>query len=148
MTLFSGEYETLEVIDTAAEIGVVTLIVLAVVKLFVTSLLLVTGWKGGYIFPTMFAGVALGMAVHLIFPSIPLAVAVAATMAGAMVATDEGATLHRPVCRDTCAAGGLPRDRNCRDRRPAGDDEAVMVPRPQAGQSETKEQEQVYPGPE
>ena len=35
----------------------------------------------------MFAGTALGMAAHLIFPDIPVAVAVAATMGDAMVAT-------------------------------------------------------------
>ena len=60
---------------------------MALAKLFITTLCLATGWKGGYIFPTMFAGAALGMAAHLIFPFIPEAVAVAATMAGAMVAT-------------------------------------------------------------
>ncbi len=148
LTLFSGEYETLEVIDTAAEIGVVTLIVLAVVKLFVTSLLLATGWKGGYIFPTMFAGVALGMAVHLIFPSIPIAVAVAATMAGAMVATMKAPLFTAlfvailvqreayPVIAIAVIVGLLATMK------------LSMVPRPQAGQSETKEQEQVYPGPE
>ena len=87
LTLFSGESQTLEVIDRAAEFGAVALIVLALVKLFITTLCLATGWKGGYIFPTMFAGAALGMAAHLIFPFIPEAVAVAATMAGAMVAT-------------------------------------------------------------
>ncbi|HRQ41326.1 MAG TPA: chloride channel protein [Chloroflexota bacterium] len=87
LTLFSGEDQTLTLIDTANEIGVPVLIAMALVKLFITSLLLVTGWKGGYIFPTMFASVALGMAAHLIFPSIPVAVAVAATMGGAMVAT-------------------------------------------------------------
>jgi chloride channel protein, CIC family len=63
------------------------LVALAVVKVVVTALLLATGWKGGYIFPVMFAGVALGMAIHQIFPGIPEAVAVAAAMAGAMVAT-------------------------------------------------------------
>ena len=73
--------------QSAAEFGALTLIVLALAKLFVTTLCLATGWKGGYIFPTMFAGAALGMAAHLIFPFIPQAVAVAATMAGAMVAT-------------------------------------------------------------
>ena len=62
------------------------LIVLALVKLFITTLCLTTGWKGGYIFPAMFAGAALGMAAHLIFPVILEAVAVAATMAGTMVA--------------------------------------------------------------
>jgi H+/Cl- antiporter ClcA len=87
LILFSGEEQTKVLIDQAAQIGAATLIVLAVVKLLITSLLLVSGWKGGYIFPTMFAGVALGMAVNLIFPDIPLAVAVSATMAGAMVTT-------------------------------------------------------------
>jgi H+/Cl- antiporter ClcA len=86
LTLFSGEAETADLIAHAAEIGVVMLIVLALVKLFATSLLLATGWKGGYIFPIMFASIALGMALDLMFPGIPVAVCVAATMAGALVA--------------------------------------------------------------
>lgn len=87
LILFSGEEQTTVLIEQASQIGATTLIVLALVKLLLTSLLLVTGWKGGYIFPTMFAGVALGMAANLLFPEIPLAVAVSATMAGAMVTT-------------------------------------------------------------
>ncbi len=87
LTLFSGEEQTVELIARAAEIGVTTLIILGLAKLLATSLLLATGWKGGYIFPILFAGVALGMAVNLLFPEIPVAVAVAATMAGALVAT-------------------------------------------------------------
>jgi H+/Cl- antiporter ClcA len=86
LTLFSGEEQTADLIVHAAEIGVVTLIVLAAVKLLATSLLLSTGWKGGYIFPIMFASVALGMALNLLFPAVPVAVTVAATMAGALVA--------------------------------------------------------------
>ncbi len=86
LTLFSGEAETADLINHAAEIGVLMLIVLGVAKLFATSLLLATGWKGGYIFPIMFASVALGLAVNLVFPGIPVAVTVAATMAGALVA--------------------------------------------------------------
>jgi H+/Cl- antiporter ClcA len=85
LTLFSGEAETNDLITHAVEIGVVMLIVLGLAKLFATSLLLATGWKGGYIFPIMFASVAMGMAVNLMFPSIPVAVTVAATMAGALV---------------------------------------------------------------
>jgi H+/Cl- antiporter ClcA len=85
LTLFSGESETAEVISHAVELGVVMLIVLSVAKLVATSLLLATGWKGGYIFPIMFAGVALGLAVNLLVPGIPVAVTVAATMAGALV---------------------------------------------------------------
>ena len=86
LTLFSGEAETVDLITHAAEIGVLMLVVLSLAKLFATSLLLATGWKGGYIFPIMFASVALGMAVNLLFPHIPVAVTVAATMAGALVA--------------------------------------------------------------
>jgi H+/Cl- antiporter ClcA len=87
LTLFSGEEQTSELVQQAAEIGVVMLIVLALAKIFSTSLLLATGWKGGYIFPIMFAGVALGMAGHLLFPDTPVAVTVAATLAGALVAS-------------------------------------------------------------
>jgi H+/Cl- antiporter ClcA len=87
LTLFSGESGTADLISHAAEIGVLMLIVLAIAKLFATSLLLATGWKGGYIFPIMFASVALGLGANLLFPGIPVAVAVAATMAGAMVAS-------------------------------------------------------------
>ena len=86
LTLFSGEEQTTELISHAAEIGVAMLILLGLFKLFATSLVLATGWKGGYIFPIMFASVALGMAVNLVFPGIPVAVTVAATMAGALVA--------------------------------------------------------------
>ena len=86
LTLFSGEEQTADLIAHAAEIGVLMLIVLAVAKLLATSLLLATGWKGGYVFPIMFASVALGLAVNLVFPHIPIAVTVAATMAGALVA--------------------------------------------------------------
>ena len=86
LTLFSGEEGTADLITNAAEIGVVMLIVLGLAKLFATSLLLSTGWKGGYIFPIMFASVALGLAVNLLLPGIPIAVTVAATMAGAFVA--------------------------------------------------------------
>jgi H+/Cl- antiporter ClcA len=86
LMLFSGEEGTSDLITHAAEIGVVMLIVLALFKLFATALLLATGWKGGYIFPIMFASVALGLAVNLLFPAIPVAATVAATMAGALVA--------------------------------------------------------------
>jgi H+/Cl- antiporter ClcA len=86
LTLFAGEEQTAELIAGAAEIGLVMLVVLAVAKLLASSLLLSTGWKGGYIFPIMFSSVALGLAVNLLFPGIPVAVTVAATMAGALVA--------------------------------------------------------------
>jgi H+/Cl- antiporter ClcA len=84
--LYSGEEQILTLMSEAAEIGVLMLVILAFAKVFATTLVLATGWKGGYIFPIMFASVAMGMAVDLFFPMIPVAVAVAATMAGALVA--------------------------------------------------------------
>ena len=63
------------------------LIVLAVSKLLATTLLLATGWKGGYIFPIMFAGIALGLACDLLLPGLPVAVTVASVLAGALVAS-------------------------------------------------------------
>ena len=86
LTLFSGEDQTLDLIQGATELGVWMLILLAVSKLLATSLLLATGWKGGYVFPILFAGVALGMACDLVFPGVPAAVAVSAALAGALVA--------------------------------------------------------------
>jgi H+/Cl- antiporter ClcA len=86
LTLFSGEAETVDLIHNAAEIGALMLIVLGVSKVLATSLLLATGWKGGYIFPILFASAAMGLAANLLFPHIPVAVAVAATLAGALVA--------------------------------------------------------------
>ena len=86
LTLYSGEDQTVDLIQNAAEIGVLMLIVLAFAKLLATTLLLATGWKGGYIFPIMFAGVALGMATNQLFPHLPVAVTVGAVVAGALVA--------------------------------------------------------------
>jgi H+/Cl- antiporter ClcA len=86
LTLFSGEAETLDLIAQATEIGFWMLLLLAVAKLFATSFMLATGWKGGYLFPIMFAGIALGMSGKVLFPSIPTAVPVAAALAGALTA--------------------------------------------------------------
>ena len=104
LTLFSGEAETADLIAHAAEIGVVMLIVLGLVKLFATTLLLATGWKGGYIFPIMFASVALGLAVDLLFPGIPVAVACRSDDGGRARGCFEGAiclrrSLHWSWCR-------------------------------------------------
>jgi H+/Cl- antiporter ClcA len=86
LTLFSGEEQTLDLIAQATEIGLLMLLLLAATKLFATALMLATGWKGGYIFPIMFAGIALGMAGKVLFPSVPTAVPVAAALAGALAA--------------------------------------------------------------
>jgi len=85
MTLFAGDTQVDTLVNEAAAIGFVMLILLGVGKLFATALLLATGWKGGYIFPILFSAVALGMACQLLFPNVPVAVTVAAVLAGALV---------------------------------------------------------------
>jgi H+/Cl- antiporter ClcA len=59
----------------AAEIGVVLLIVFALTKLVALSGALNFGFIGGPIFPLLFVGSCMGDAVHLIFPQIPLGLA-------------------------------------------------------------------------
>ncbi|RIK45355.1 MAG: hypothetical protein DCC59_18060, partial [Chloroflexi bacterium] len=87
LILFSGEDQTVELINNASQIGALNLVLLAVAKLLVTCFILAAGWKGGYLFPILFVGMALGLATNQLFPTIPAAVAVAATMGGVVVAT-------------------------------------------------------------
>ncbi|MCG3142393.1 MAG: putative ion-transport protein YfeO [Anaerolineae bacterium] len=87
LILFSGKDQTVELINHAAEIGALNLVLLAVAKLLVTCFILAAGWKGGYLFPILFVGMALRLATNQLFPTIPVAVAVAATMGGVVVAT-------------------------------------------------------------
>lgn len=82
LSLFSGEEALLTVIERGAELGVGMLLVLAVVKLFTMSLCLHSGFPGGFVFPVLFSAGTLGVAIHLVFPFVPLSVVVAGLMAG------------------------------------------------------------------
>jgi len=82
LTLFSGESELEEIIEHSAEIGLAMLLVLSVVKLFTLSVCLQTGFPGGFIFPILFSAGALGAAINLALPIIPLTVAMLCVMAG------------------------------------------------------------------
>jgi H+/Cl- antiporter ClcA len=59
----------------ATEIGVLLLIIFALAKLVALSGALNFGFIGGPIFPLLFVGSSLGSAIHLIFPQIPLGLA-------------------------------------------------------------------------
>lgn len=86
LLLFSGDAEIQELIDGAAELGMVMLLTLAVLKVLVTALLLAWGWSGGYIFPSFFMGTALGLAVHQLLPFIPEIVCIVCVISGVAVA--------------------------------------------------------------
>jgi H+/Cl- antiporter ClcA len=83
LTLFSGEAELEAIVEHSAEIGLVMLLVLSVIKLFTLSVCMQTGFPGGFIFPILFSAGALGAAINLLFPFIPLTVAMLCLMAGA-----------------------------------------------------------------
>ena len=81
LTMFLGS-EGLEIVtDNAAEMGAVLILVLVFAKILATAGAISTGFIGGPIFPLFFVGGAAGTAANLIFPSIPLALAVGCTMA-------------------------------------------------------------------
>lgn len=82
LTLFSGEAELNTILAEGAQIGVVMLLVLAVVKLITLSVCMSSGFPGGFVFPLFFSAGSLGYALHLIFPFIPLDVAMISMMAG------------------------------------------------------------------
>jgi chloride channel protein, CIC family len=82
LTLYSGEEELNTILVKGAEIGVVILLLLAVVKLFTLSVCFSSGFPGGFVFPLFFSAGSLGYAIHLLFPFIPLDITLVGTMAG------------------------------------------------------------------
>jgi H+/Cl- antiporter ClcA len=82
LTLFSGEHEISEVIANGETMGLAALLFLAVGKVLAAVVSLSTGFRGGRIFPVLFIGGTVGMAVHVAFPAIPAALAVSTGMAG------------------------------------------------------------------
>jgi H+/Cl- antiporter ClcA len=86
LTLFDGQEQIQDLIDNAAELGIIMLIILALAKIFLTVTCLSMGWTGGYVFPSFFIGASAGLAVHLVFPFIPEVVCMVCVIAGIAVA--------------------------------------------------------------
>jgi len=82
LTLHSGEEELHTILTEGAQIGALMLLLLAVLKLFTLSVCLSSGFPGGFVFPLLFSAGSLGYAIHLLFPFIPLTVALVGMMAG------------------------------------------------------------------
>ncbi len=86
LILFSGDAELQVLLDDAAELGLISLLALAFMKVLVTAMCLSLGWSGGYIFPSFFMGAALGLAIHQALPFIPGIVCLVCVMSGVAVA--------------------------------------------------------------
>ncbi|TMV07935.1 chloride channel protein [Ruegeria sediminis] len=83
---FSGHHEFESMLELGAEASVLALLGIAVVKMVATVLCLSTGWRGGAIFPLIFAGGAAGLAAHHMQGGQDLPVAVSAGLAAATAA--------------------------------------------------------------
>jgi H+/Cl- antiporter ClcA len=81
LTLFSGDHELQTLLKTGLQMGPGTLLLLGLAKIVTTCVCLSTGFIGGRIFPTFFVGGAIGMAVYLLFPVMPLTVCILCVMA-------------------------------------------------------------------
>ncbi len=76
ITLFLGTAGLQMTTQDAAEIGIGLLLLFAFAKLLALSGALSFGFIGGPIFPLLFVGATLGSAINLVFPQIPLGLAV------------------------------------------------------------------------
>jgi H+/Cl- antiporter ClcA len=84
-TLFSGEHELETLLHDPGANSVAGLVLIIAGKVVANSLSMATGFRGGKIFPTVFIGGTLGIAINQAFTSVPLAVAAGCGMAGATV---------------------------------------------------------------
>lgn len=83
---FSGHHEFDAMLQWGGGATAAALIGLALIKLLACAICLATGWRGGAIFPLVFAGGAAGLAAHHLQSGPDATVAVAAGLAGATAA--------------------------------------------------------------
>ncbi|WP_379947211.1 chloride channel protein [Enterococcus devriesei] len=69
--LFSGEHDLLPLSENYQQMTAGFLLFLAVGKIFLTNLSFAFGWRGGKIFPAIFASAAIGFAFVTLFPYTP-----------------------------------------------------------------------------
>lgn len=91
-TIGLGTTEMSLVTQQAAELGVLLLLVFALAKIMALSGALNFGFIGGPIFPLLFVGSCLGAALNLIFPQIPLGLAL-----GCMIVAVPAAIVPIPI---------------------------------------------------
>ena len=83
---FSGHHELEHALEHGIHAGWWTLAWLAAGKVLVMNICLASGWRGGEIFPLIFAGTAAGALMAQLIPGIPLSVALMAAIAACCAA--------------------------------------------------------------
>ena len=75
LTLFTGSEQLKTVVNDAGALGLGLIIVLVIAKMVTFAVSQGSGFIGGPIFPALFIGGTAGVAVHEIFPGVPLGLA-------------------------------------------------------------------------
>lgn len=79
--LFAGETQIFPMIDNPAQYGVQMLIGLGLLKLVMLGISFKSGYMGGPVFPILFASTMFGLALSLLFPTVPVSIFVLCTEA-------------------------------------------------------------------
>lgn len=88
VTLFKGLDQMKELAAEADQRTWIGLAAIALIKVAAMLIATASGFRGGRIFPAVFIGVAIGLAMHALIPEVPLSVSVAAAILGAVIAVD------------------------------------------------------------
>lgn len=96
--LFSGESQILTLSQDAMGRSLLALLALAIGKTFLTNLCFACGWRGGKIFPAIYASMATGFALAVLFPYMP------GLLVGVVVAASVTVILGQPIVTATLLA--------------------------------------------
>jgi H+/Cl- antiporter ClcA len=102
LTVGAGQSQLGVVIDGAAGLGIGLLLVVLVAKMVAMAVSLEVGFMGGNVFPLIFMGGTAGTIVYLVFPDIPIALAISC-----MLAAVPGSYLRAPISMVFIAAIAL-----------------------------------------
>ncbi len=83
---FSGHHELDAMLHWGQEAGMASLLALGFLKVLALALCLSAGWRGGAIFPLLYAGAAAGGSALWLLPQLPVTAALVSGMAAAMTA--------------------------------------------------------------
>jgi H+/Cl- antiporter ClcA len=75
LTIASGKLQLAAAIDGVEQLGATLLMAVVLAKIVAVAISLTTGFIGGPVMPTLFIGGTAGLAVHAMFPGIPIALA-------------------------------------------------------------------------
>jgi H+/Cl- antiporter ClcA len=75
LTMFTGSSQLTTVIDDATTLGIAVIVALVVGKMLTFAVSSASGFVGGPVFPALFIGGTAGVAIHMLIPGIPMALA-------------------------------------------------------------------------